>query len=384
MSTCTGRGSQAGTMSTRCTTCPASGQGPAQLADRPLRRRFRRARATVTGHDVEALREEIARVLATMGSPVARPKPGWCTCSDGFDFLGFRIQWRRKRGTNKWHVYTFIADRPIRSLKAKDPCPDEQDVTAAPGSRADPARSDHARMVNYFRHAVGKHTFSTLAHFAWWRVARWLMALHHWKWNDFRRRSTGPAGRWQPLSADGKDLFNLEAVPVTRYRYRGNIPTPWALLCHLTAGNRGEPGAPRGARRVRRAAWGNGPGAIRTPRPRPTQLQHQLQPDHLPGPIPHQLDSIAGQHPQPTNLRRRHEPGPQQPVLQQLRDPLRVTDITLAARHCLHGSQLPNRVPSGSRRRRCSASTRLAAGRFAAISDSAVSSGVSALVEGRK
>jgi RNA-directed DNA polymerase len=39
--------------------------------------------------------------------------------SDGFDFLGFHIRWKRKRGTNKWHVYTFIADRPIRSVKAK-------------------------------------------------------------------------------------------------------------------------------------------------------------------------------------------------------------------------------------------------------------------------
>jgi RNA-directed DNA polymerase len=39
--------------------------------------------------------------------------------SDGFDFVGFRIQWRRKRGTTKWCVYTFIADRPVRSLKDK-------------------------------------------------------------------------------------------------------------------------------------------------------------------------------------------------------------------------------------------------------------------------
>jgi hypothetical protein len=39
--------------------------------------------------------------------------------SEGFDFLGFRIQWRRKRGTDKWHVSTFIADRPIRHLKGK-------------------------------------------------------------------------------------------------------------------------------------------------------------------------------------------------------------------------------------------------------------------------
>ncbi|HEX5881505.1 MAG TPA: group II intron maturase-specific domain-containing protein [Actinomycetota bacterium] len=80
----------------------------------------------------------------------------------------------------------------------------------------------------YFRHAVSKHTFSALAHFVWHRVARWLMTRHHWKWSDLRRRFTSPSGRWIPLSADGTVLFNLEAVPVTRYRYRGNIATPWA------------------------------------------------------------------------------------------------------------------------------------------------------------
>ncbi|VBA41789.1 hypothetical protein LAUMK191_04234 [Mycobacterium attenuatum] len=37
---------------------------------------------------------------------------------DGFDF-GFHIQWRRKRGTNKWYVYTYIADQAIRQAKAK-------------------------------------------------------------------------------------------------------------------------------------------------------------------------------------------------------------------------------------------------------------------------
>ena len=37
----------------------------------------------------------------------------------GVGLPGFRIQWKRKRGTNKSYVYTFIADRPIRSLKAK-------------------------------------------------------------------------------------------------------------------------------------------------------------------------------------------------------------------------------------------------------------------------
>ena len=56
----------------------------------------------------------------------------------------------------------------------------------------------------YFRHAVSKHTFSTLAHFVWHRVARCLMTRHHWKGTDLRRRFTGPGGRWMSLSAGGK------------------------------------------------------------------------------------------------------------------------------------------------------------------------------------
>ena len=65
-------------------------------------------------------------------------------------------------------------------------------------------------------------------------------------------------------------------------------------------------------------------------------LQHQLQPHRLPGPVTHQLHPVPGQHPQPPDLRRRHERRRQQPVLQQLRDPLRVPHVGLAARHRLH------------------------------------------------
>ena len=36
-------------------------------------------------------------------------------------------------------------------------------------------------------------------------------------------------------------------------------------------------------------------------------LQHQLQPDRLPGPVAHQLHPVPGQHPQPADRRRRHE-----------------------------------------------------------------------------
>ncbi|WP_309235028.1 reverse transcriptase domain-containing protein, partial [Streptomyces lunaelactis] len=72
-----------------------------------------------TEADTAALREEIAGVLEPLGLRLSQTKTRIVHMSDGFDFLGFRIQWKRKGGTNKWHVYTFIADRPIRSLKAK-------------------------------------------------------------------------------------------------------------------------------------------------------------------------------------------------------------------------------------------------------------------------
>ena len=62
--------------------------------------------------DTEALREDVARVLTPVGLRLSPAKTQVTHLADGFDFLGFRIQWRRKNGTNTWHVYTFIGDRP--------------------------------------------------------------------------------------------------------------------------------------------------------------------------------------------------------------------------------------------------------------------------------
>jgi RNA-directed DNA polymerase len=61
-------------------------------------------------HDAAALHEEIAGVLATMGLRFSAAKTRVVHMSEGFSFLGFRIQWRRKRGTDKHYVYTFIDD----------------------------------------------------------------------------------------------------------------------------------------------------------------------------------------------------------------------------------------------------------------------------------
>jgi RNA-directed DNA polymerase len=178
--------------------------------------------------DAMALREEIAGVLAGLGLRLSRSKTRVAHMSEGFSFLGFRIQWRRKRGTSKHYVYTFIDDRPVRSLKAKiralTPRTSQLD-TEYVLTRLNQAMHGWA---NYFRHAVAKNTFGMLDNFAWWRVIRMLRERHHWRWKDVRRRFTTPSGRWLPITAGEIELRPIAAIPVTRYRYRGSqIPSPW-------------------------------------------------------------------------------------------------------------------------------------------------------------
>ena len=181
-----------------------------------------------TRDDVEALREQIAGVLRPLGLRLSPTKTRIVHMSDAFDFLGFRIQWRSKNGTNQWHVYTFIADRPIRSLKAKIRALTDRRSQQNPRDALIRLNQIMRGWADYFRHAVCKHVLSKLARFAWWRMIRWLSALHRWTWKDVRQHLVAPDGRWKPVTADGVELFNLEAVPVTRYGYRGNtIPNPW-------------------------------------------------------------------------------------------------------------------------------------------------------------
>ena len=59
-----------------------------------------------TEADAHALREDVAAVLAPMGLRFSEAKTWVRHFRDGFDFLGFHIQWKRKAGTNIWHVYT--------------------------------------------------------------------------------------------------------------------------------------------------------------------------------------------------------------------------------------------------------------------------------------
>jgi RNA-directed DNA polymerase len=183
-----------------------------------------------TRDHVEELRGQVSKVLATMGLVLSPSKTRIVHLADGFDFLGFRIVWNRKRGTDKWYVYTFIADKPVEALKRKI-----KSLTLRLSHldyRVALIRINQIQRgwANYFKHAVAKHTLSRLATFVWWRVVHWVMHRNRMTWKAIRRWLRTPQG-WRAIRMEGIELFNLATVPVTRYRYRGNsIPTPWPDL----------------------------------------------------------------------------------------------------------------------------------------------------------
>lgn len=182
----------------------------------------------------EAVREEVATVLAPMGLRLSAAKTRVCHIDEGFDFLGFRIQRRRKRGTDKRVVYTYPSKKALASIVGR--------VRALTPRTSHPTLAALLRQLNpvlrgwcsYFRYGVSKATFGYLDQYTWHRVARWIRKRHNrTKWAVLVRRYL-PG--WRPTE-DGVSLFQPQQVTVSRYRYRAdNIATPWASTTPGTAG----------------------------------------------------------------------------------------------------------------------------------------------------
>ena len=175
--------------------------------------------------DAEALRVEVATVLAQIGLRLSESKTRICHIDEGFDFLGFRIQRHRKRGASKSFVYTYPSKKALASVKTK-----VRGMTR--GATHQPLGTLLRRLnpvlrgwTNYFRHGVSSQTFSYLSAFAWRRVLCWLRRkAHRSNWAELRRRFLW---KWWPTQ-DEVMLFDPVSVPVIRYRYRGaTIPSPW-------------------------------------------------------------------------------------------------------------------------------------------------------------
>jgi RNA-directed DNA polymerase len=174
----------------------------------------------------QALREEVAAVLAPMGLRLSEAKTKVCHVDEGFDFLGFHIQRRRKRGTGKYVVYTYPSKKALASIVGR--------VRGLTNRSSHPALAVLLRQLNpvlqgwctYFRYGGSKATFGYLDQYTWHRVVRWLRKRHPRTKMAILKRRYLPG--WRPTE-DAVTLFQPQQVTVSRYRYRANnIPTPWA------------------------------------------------------------------------------------------------------------------------------------------------------------
>nr|WP_202896124.1 group II intron reverse transcriptase/maturase [Actinopolymorpha pittospori] len=182
-----------------------------------------------TKADAEALREEIARVLTTMGLRLSPEKTLITHIDEGLVFLGWRIQRRRKRGTSRYYVYTYPSHKALTAVMAKVKTQCRKTGTSLP---LDTLLIEINQMVRgwceYFRPGVSSATFQYLSSYVWKRVMKWLKRKHRrTSWKELRRRYCG--GRWWPASNE-RELFDPGKVRTTRYQYRGTkIPSPWPV-----------------------------------------------------------------------------------------------------------------------------------------------------------
>jgi len=179
-----------------------------------------------TNADAKQLKEEIAGVLTTMGLRLSPEKTLITHIDEGLDFLGWHIQRRRKRGTDRYYVYTYPSRKALKSVTGKVKRICRQNHNLPLKVLLHRLNSLLRGWTTYFRAGVSSAAFNYLRAVTWRQVFRWLRRKHpRVTWKDLRRRFCG--GGWWP--ADGEvTLFNPGAVRTTRYRYRGaNIPSPW-------------------------------------------------------------------------------------------------------------------------------------------------------------
>ncbi len=174
----------------------------------------------------EVLREEIAEVLTGMGLRLSPEKTLVTHVDEGLDFLGWRAQRHRKRGTSKHYVYVYPAKKALHAIMAKVKTRCRQNLNQPLEVLLQQLNAMLRGWTTHFRHGCSNATFSYLRAFLWKRLVRWQRRKHPRRtWRYLRRRYSRGDG-WP---TDGKlALFDPAKVSAKRYYYRGTcIPTPW-------------------------------------------------------------------------------------------------------------------------------------------------------------
>jgi RNA-directed DNA polymerase len=179
---------------------------------------------------VARLQEQVAGVLAGLGLRLSPSKTRIAHLSEGTDFLGFTLKWRKTRGGGKWYCATMVSDKSFRTIK--------QTLRNLTPRRSPRPLADVITEVNaalrgwtyYFRHALAGRRFSFLRYMLWNQIVNWQRELHRWNWTQVKRWLRRPDGSWKPIAANDVTLFDPTRVRNERYWYRGTrIPSPYLV-----------------------------------------------------------------------------------------------------------------------------------------------------------
>ena len=124
-----------------------------------------------------------------MGLRLAPEKTRVVHIDHGFDFLGFNIRRMRKRGTNKWFVYTKPSAKAIATIKGRVKVMTYRSTLhREPGYLIEYLGWVLRGWANYFRHGVSKAVFAGIDSYAWERITNWLRKKHRIGWPELRRQ----------------------------------------------------------------------------------------------------------------------------------------------------------------------------------------------------
>ncbi len=177
-------------------------------------------------HHAEALREEVAAVLAPLGLRLAPEKTRTVHIDEGFDFLGQHIRRMRKRGTSKYYVYTKPSRKAIQAIKDKVKARTYRSTRHKDlNELITSLNRSLAGWANYFRHGVSKATFSAIDAFTWARLMRWIRAKHKGRtglgMNELRRRFCDQGWRfaWERGRLHRRIQRRGDPLPLPRQRH---------------------------------------------------------------------------------------------------------------------------------------------------------------------
>src|SRR5262245_18343974 len=149
-----------------------------------------------TREHAEQMREHAAAVLAPVGLRLSAEKTKITHIDEGLDFLGWRIQRHRKRGTSRYYIYTYPSRKAVKAVTAKVKTIFRRNVNLPLQTLIRQLNPALRGWCAYFRPGVSAATFADLARYTRDRFWRWARRKHRRITVKTIRRRYCNGGRW--------------------------------------------------------------------------------------------------------------------------------------------------------------------------------------------